>query len=165
MHSRTIAIDRPQDAAEIAAVKALFLEYAQSLGFSLGFQGFEAEMATFPAKYSPPQGGLLLARVDGEPAGAVGVWQQAPGICEMKRLYVKPQFRRLDLGRRLAAAVVEEGRRLGYGAMRLDTLKTMVAARRLYAGMGFVEVEPYYHNPMPDVVYMELPLSPLPAAR
>ena len=159
MQTRTIAIDRPRTAAEIAAVKALFLEYAQSLGFSLCFQGFDEEMATFPAKYSPPKGGLLLASVDGAPAGAVGVWQQAPGICEMKRLYVKPEFRGLDLGRRLAEAVVEEGRRLGYRAMRLDTLKTMVAARGLYAKMGFAEVPPYYHNPMAEAVYMELPLS------
>ena len=159
MTDRTITIDRPQTAAEIAAVKALFLEYAQSLGFSLCFQGFDQEMETFPAKYSPPQGGLLLAKVDGVPAGAVGVWQQAPGICEMKRLYVKPEFRGLDLGRRLAEAVVEEGRRLGYRAMRLDTLKTMVAARGLYATMGFAEVPPYYHNPMAEAVYMELPLS------
>lgn len=160
MQARTITIDKPRDAADIAAVKALFLEYAQSLGFSLCFQGFDEEMATFPAKYSPPKGGLLLAKVDGVPAGAVGVWQQAPAICEMKRLYLKPQFRGLDLGRRLAAGIVEEGRRLGYRAIRLDTLKTMVAARALYATMGFVEVQPYYHNPMADAVYMELPLSP-----
>jgi len=159
MQTRTITIDAPQTAAEIAAVKSLFLEYAQSLGFSLCFQGFDEEMATFPAKYSPPKGGLLLAKVDGEAAGAVGVWQQASGICEMKRLYVRPDFRGLDLGRRLAEAVVAEGRRLGYRAMRLDTLKTMVAARALYGSMGFAEVEPYYDNPMAGAVYMELPLS------
>jgi putative acetyltransferase len=159
MTQQTIIIDKPHNAAETDAVKALFLEYAQSLGFSLCFQGFDEEMATFPAKYSPPQGGLLLAKVDGEIAGAVGVWQQSPGICEMKRLYVKPGFRGLDLGRKLAQAVVEEGRRLGYRAMRLDTLKTMQAARKLYATMGFAEVPPYYHNPMADAVYMELPLS------
>jgi putative acetyltransferase len=160
MTQKTITIDQPQDAAEIAAVKALFLEYAQSLGFSLCFQGFDEEMATFPAKYSPPKGGLLLAKVDGVAAGAVGVWQLAPGICEMKRLYLKPEFRGLDLGRRMAEAVVAEGRRLGYGAMRLDTLKTMEAARALYASMGFREVEPYYNNPIDGAVYMELPLSP-----
>jgi len=160
MNSRNITIDTPNDAADIAAVKALFLEYAQSLDFSLCFQGFDEEMATFPAKYSPPKGGLLLAKVDGVPAGAVGVWQQAPGVCEMKRLYLKPQFRGLDLGRRLAIGIVEEGRRLGYRAIRLDTLKTMVAARALYATMGFVEVQPYYDNPMAGAVYMELPLSP-----
>lgn len=165
MTSKTITIQPPQGDADLAAVKALFREYAESLGFSLAFQGFDQEMASFPAKYAPPQGGLLLAMVDGEAAGAVGVWQQAPGICEMKRLYVRPQFRGLDLGRRLAVAVVEEGRRLGYRAMRLDTLRTMVAARGLYASMGFVEVEPYYHNPMAEVVYMELPLSGSSATR
>lgn len=160
MTEKTITIDKPQNAADIAAVKALFLEYAQSLDFSLCFQGFDQEMATFPAKYSPPKGGLLLAKVDSVPAGAVGVWQQSPGICEMKRLYLKPEFRGLDLGRRLAAGIVEEGRRLGYRAIRLDTLKTMVAARALYATMGFVEVEPYYDNPIDGAVYMELSLSP-----
>jgi putative acetyltransferase len=159
MLQKTIAIETPSTAADIAAVKALFLEYAQSLGFSLCFQGFDEEMATFPAKYSPPKGGLLLAKVDGEVAGAVGVWELAPGICEMKRLYLKPEFRGLDLGRRLAEAVVEEGRRLGYRAMRLDTLKTMVAARALYEKMGFVEVAPYYNNPIEGAVYMELALS------
>ncbi len=159
MMQRNITIETPHGAADIAAVKALFLEYAQSLDFSLCFQGFDQEMATFPAKYSPPKGGLLLAKVDGVPAGAVGVWQQAPGVCEMKRLYLKPEFRGLDLGRRLAEGIVEEGRRLGYRAIRLDTLKSMVAARALYATMGFVEVEPYYDNPMAGAVYMELPLS------
>lgn len=160
MTQRNITIETPKTDADLAAVKALFLEYAQSLGFSLCFQGFDEEMATFPAKYSPPKGGLLLAKVDGVPAGAVGVWQQAPGICEMKRLYLKPEFRGLDLGRRLAEGIVEEGRRLGYRAIRLDTLKTMVAAQALYRTMGFAEVPAYYHNPMADAVYMELPLSP-----
>ena len=156
---RDIRIATPSTAAETEAVKALFLEYAQSLGFSLCFQGFDEEMATFPAKYAPPRGGLLLASVDGEPAGAVGVWAQAPGVCEMKRLYVRPQYRGLDLGRRLAEAIVGAGRSLGYRAMRLDTLRSMEAARALYASMGFVEVEPYYDNPLADAVYMELPLA------
>ena len=156
---RDIRIATPSTAAETEAVKALFLEYAQSLGFSLCFQGFDEEMATFPAKYAPPRGGLLLASVDGEPAGAVGVWAQAPGGCEMKRLYVRPQYRGLDLGRRLAEAIVGAGRSLGYRAMRLDTLRSMEAARALYASMGFVEVEPYYDNPLADAVYMELPLA------
>jgi len=159
MSQRDIHIDRPQNAAEVEAVKALFLEYANSLGFSLCFQGFDEEMATFPAKYSPPTGGLLLARVDGVAAGAVGVWQQSPGICEMKRLYLKPEFRGLELGRRLAEGIVEEGRRLGYRAIRLDTLQTMVAARALYARMGFVEVPAYYRNPIEGAVFMEMPLS------
>ena len=120
---------------------------------------FDQEMATFPAKYAPPSGALVLATVDGEPAGAVALWQQAPGICEMKRLYVKPQFRKLALGRQLAEAIVAEGRAMGYRAMRLDTISSsMATARALYERMGFREVEPYYDNPMPDACYMELAL-------
>lgn len=153
-----VRLGRPQNDSETAAVKTLFLEYARSLNFSLCFQGFDQEMETFPAKYAPPEGALLLATVDGAPAGAVGLWRLEPGICEMKRLYVRPNFRGLELGRRLAEAIVEEGRALGYRAMRLDTLESMTAARSLYEKMGFRRVEPYYHNPLEGVVYMETAL-------
>jgi ribosomal protein S18 acetylase RimI-like enzyme len=154
-----VRLTKPQNEAALAAIKALFEEYARSLNFSLCFQGFDQEMATFPAKYAAPSGALLLATVDGEPAGAVALWQQEPGVCEMKRLYVKPQFRKLALGRQLAEAIVAEGRAMGYRAMRLDTIKSsMATARGMYERMGFREVQPYYENPMPDAVYMELAL-------
>jgi ribosomal protein S18 acetylase RimI-like enzyme len=154
-----VRLGKPQSDAELQAIKALFEEYARSLNFSLCFQGFDQEMATFPAKYAPPSGALLLATVDEQPAGAVALWQLAPGICEMKRLYVKPEYRKLALGRQLAEAIVAEGRALGYGAMRLDTIKSsMATARAMYERMGFREVAPYYDNPMPDVSYMELAL-------
>jgi ribosomal protein S18 acetylase RimI-like enzyme len=155
-----VRLGKPRSKAELGAVKALFAQYASSLNFSLAFQDFEQEMATFPAKYAPPSGALLLATVDGEPAGAVALRQLVPGICEMKRLYVKPQFRKLALGRQLAEAIVAEGRAMGYRAMRLDTIKSsMATARALYERMGFREVEPYYDNPMPDACYMELALK------
>lgn len=160
MSRSRVRLGKPRSEAELGAIKALFEEYASSLNFSLCFQGFDQEMATFPAKYAPPSGALVLATVDGEPAGAVALWQQAPGICEMKRLYVKPQFRKLALGRQLAEAIVAEGRAMGYRAMRLDTIRSsMATARALYERMGFREVEPYYDNPMPDACYMELVLK------
>ncbi|MEO8557604.1 MAG: GNAT family N-acetyltransferase [Rhodospirillales bacterium] len=154
-----VRLTKPQNDAELSAVKALFEDYARSLNFSLAFQDFEQEMATFPAKYAPPTGALILATVDDQPAGAVALWQQAPSICEMKRLYVRPEFRGHELGRKLAEAIVAEGKSLGYRAMRLDTFKdSMARAKALYERMGFVEVEPYYDNPMPDVCYMEMML-------
>ena len=160
MSPSRVRLGKPQSEAEIQAVKALFEEYARSLNFSLCFQGFDEEMATFPAKYAPPSGALLLASIDDQPAGAVALWQQAPGICEMKRLFVRPDFRGHDLGRKLAEAIVAEGKAMGYRAMRLDTIKsTMATARGLYERMGFREVEAYYDSPIPDVCYMELTLK------
>ena len=153
-----VAVRKPRDAGEIAAVKALFLAYAQSLNFSLCFQDFDAEMAGFPGKYAPPTGALLLALVDGAPAGAVGLRDLGDSICEMKRLFVQPQYRALKLGRKLAEAIVAEARALGYGRIRLDTLPTMQSAQQLYRAMGFLEIAPYYDNPIEGAKYMELVL-------
>jgi ribosomal protein S18 acetylase RimI-like enzyme len=140
-------------------------EYAQSLGFSLAYQGFEEEMAAFPGKYAPPRGALLLARVGKEAAGAVALRPLDVEICEMKRLYVRPVFRSLRLadgrsiGRALAEGIVEGARRRGYRRLRLDTIAgKMQAAVKLYRSMGFVDIAPYYPSPVPDTAYMELVL-------
>jgi ribosomal protein S18 acetylase RimI-like enzyme len=155
----TTTISRAVDPQDIAAVKSLFQAYAESLEFSLCFQNFEAEMADFPGRYGAADGALLLAKVHGEPAGAVGLWSLGDGICEMKRLYVYPRFQGLGLGRRLTQAVIDEGRRLGYGRMRLDTVSgQMQAAVALYRALGFQEIAPYTHNPLDGVIYMELAL-------
>ena len=154
-----VAVRKPRDAAEIGAAKALFLDYARSLNFSLCFQDFDAEMAGFPGKYAPPTGALLLAVVDGVPVGAVGLRDLGGGVCEMKRLYVKPEFRALKLGRRLAEALVAEARALGYRAMRLDTLPDMQSAQALYRSMGFRDIPPYYDNPIEGARYMEHDLT------
>jgi len=136
---------------DIAAVKLLFIEYTEWLGLDLNFQGLDEEMETFPAVYCH----LLLARVDGKPAGAIGLKDLGDGICEMKRLYVRDSFQGAGLGRRLAEQLVEDARDQGFTAMRLDTLPRLEAAIGLYADMGFQEIEPYYFNPVEGVVYFE----------
>lgn len=143
----------------MADARALFLEYAESLGFDLGFQDFEAELRGLPGAYAPPGGVLLLARVAKEAVGCVGLRPLAPETCEMKRLYVRPEARAGGAGRALAEAVIEVGRELGYRRMRLDTVPTMTAARALYRSLGFREIEPYRFNPIPGTSFMELDLA------
>lgn len=143
----------------IAKVKELFLEYSESLGFDLSFQNFDAELDNFPLQYSPPTGSLLLALAQNLPIGCVGVRYFEDGICEMKRLFVKPNFRGKRVGRLLAEAAVKAGKNLGYERMRLDTLPTMETANHLYGSLGFVEIEPYRYNPIEGARYLELNLK------
>ncbi|TMJ30679.1 MAG: GNAT family N-acetyltransferase [Alphaproteobacteria bacterium] len=160
-----VEILSPRTAADHEAVKALFREYAESLGFSLAYQDFETELAGFPGKYAPPEGALLLATADGEAAGTVALRKLEQGICEMKRLYVKPAFRGRrtadgrSIGRALAEDIVAIGRDRGYQRLRLDTIGgKMRQALSLYRSMGFVEIPPYYTSPIPDTAYLELVL-------
>ena len=148
-------IVRVASAQDIEAVRALFLEYAESLGFSLCFQGFDRELEDLPGKYALPEGCLWLAKAAVVPVGVIGLRPLEDGYCEMKRLYLRPEARGLGLGRRLIEATLEHARRVGYQAMRLDTLKSMSAARALYSEYGFIQIPAYYHNPLPEVVYYE----------
>jgi ribosomal protein S18 acetylase RimI-like enzyme len=146
-------------ADDLATARALFREYAGTLDVDLCVQGFEEELATLPGAYAPPRGRLLLARVDGSPAGCVALRPLDKELCEMKRLYVRPAFRGLSLGRRLVELLLSEARQAGYRWMVLDTLPSMQSAQALYRSVGFEPVAPYYHSPHPQAVYMGLTLA------
>lgn len=142
---------------QISTVRELFLEYAQSLGFSLCFQSFERELADLPGQYSPPAGRLLLAMSGDEAAGCVALHPLEPGICEMKRLYVRPSFRGRGLGKTLTEWVIGEAKVIGYEKLRLDTVEpVMQTAVAMYRKLGFVEITPYRANPIKGALYMEL---------
>jgi ribosomal protein S18 acetylase RimI-like enzyme len=146
-------------AAQIAQARDLFLEYAQSLGFSLCFQNFDKELAGLPGDYAPPHGRLLLAEYEGQLAGCIALHKLAQDICEMKRLYVRPQFRGKGLGRALAERIITEARQIGYRRMRLDTVEpVMKDAVAMYRAIGFQEIAPYRKNPIAGAMYMELSL-------
>ncbi len=153
-----IRIAAVEDANGLAHVRSLFMEYAEWLDVDLCFQGFDTEMEQFPGFYSPPGGLLLLARVDGAPAGAVGLRPLDDGVCEMKRMYVRQPWRNLKLGRLLAERVIGEARRLGYCRMCLDTLARLTAAETLYKSLGFRRIDAYYDNPLDGVRYYALDL-------
>jgi ribosomal protein S18 acetylase RimI-like enzyme len=139
----------------MALARDLFLEYQAWLDVDLCFQGFEAELASLPGGYAPPLGGLWFAQVD----GVVGLRPlETDGVAEMKRLWVRPDYRGLGLGRRLAETTVAAARSAGYRSLCLDTLPMMARAHGLYASLGFREAVPYYHNPLDGVVYLELDL-------
>lgn len=144
---------------DTAVARDLFEEYQKSLGFSLCFQNFDEELATLPGAYAAPDGRLLLAFAGLEPAGCVALRKLGEGICELKRLYVRPAFRGTSLGRRLAESVLVEARQAGYRAVRLDTLPSMTAAQALYLSLGFRDIPPYNDHPVEGTRFMEATLA------
>ena len=159
----SIDLRSPDTPQRLDAAREILREYARSLDVDLCFQNFEAELASLPGDYAPPTGQFLLAYVDGELAacGALRGYSDADyaNACEMKRLYVRPAFRRFGLGRSLAEVLLDEARRAGYSTMLLDTLDDMEAARELYGMLGFQEIPPYYFNPIPGAHYLKADLA------
>jgi GNAT superfamily N-acetyltransferase len=158
-----IALVSVETLADVEPVRDILREYARSLAIDLQFQNFEAELAELPGEYAPPSGQLLLAFIGDALAGCGGL-RALPDVdhanaCEMKRLYVRPAFRRFGLGRVLAEALLDEARRAGYSTMLLDTLDEMESARELYATLGFEETAPYYFNPIPGAHYLKVDLD------
>lgn len=146
---------------QIDAARALMLEYAAAMNFSLCFQNFDEELRSLPGKYAPPSGRLLLAEWDGQAAGVVGLRPLADhGGCEMKRLFVRPTFRGKSLGRALANEVIHQATEIGYTHMRLDTVQgVMDPAIHMYRQIGFREIPAYYPSPVPGTLFMELILE------
>jgi putative acetyltransferase len=143
---------------QLNCVRSLFRQYAEALDVDLCFQEFADELASLPGKYAPPDGRLALAIEGDQPAGCVAIRKLGAGVCEMKRLYVRPEFRSGGLGRRLSEQMIAQAAQAGYTAMRLDTLDRLTEAMELYKSLGFRRTEPYYDNPLDGVVYWELQL-------
>ena len=161
MASMIMNIVQAKTPHEIDEVRRLFREYETYLNVDLCFQHFESELADLPGKYAPPVGTLLLAKERQRAIGCGALRSLSPiqdRTCEMKRLYVCPEVRGLSIGKKIAERLIQEGVRLGYSTMVLDTLNRLEAAIQLYESLGFVRMEPYYDNPLPDVVYWKLDL-------
>jgi putative acetyltransferase len=158
-HSKQITIQEATSRDDVSAIRELFVEYVDSLEISLCFQNFEKELAELPGRYAPPSGRLLLARDADQPAGCVALRELGQKICEMKRLYVRPAWRRYGLGRTLARKIIIGAAEIGYSWMRLDTLASMHPAISLYHSLGFRQIQPYYANPSNSAVFMELGLD------
>ena len=154
-----IRLTHIQSGPALEEIRALFLEYALGLNFNLCFQGFDKELQELPGPYGLPQGRLILCEVDGKPAGCIAVRPLGASVCELKRLFVRPEFRQRKLGLKLTRHIIAEARSIGYTVMRLDTIRgTMDNAIALYESVGFKEIPAYYHNPIPNAFYMELQL-------
>lgn len=154
-----ISLKQAESPEEIAQVRELFLEYAKSLNFSLCFQSFDKELAKLPGDYAPPDGRLLLLEHDGKLAGCVALHKLDAEACEMKRLYLRREFRGKGLGLALARAVIDEARKIGYRYMRLDTVEPVMRdAVAMYRKMGFKEIAHFCPNPIAGAMYMELEL-------
>lgn len=142
----------------INKTRELFIEYANYLDINLDFQNFDEELTTLPGKYAPPEGCLLLAFYEDKLAGCVGVRKFKNEICEMKRLYIRPEFRSKNIGKALSKAIILKAKEIGYRSMRLDTLPFMLEAINLYSSLGFKKITPYRYNPFEDAVFFELKL-------
>jgi putative acetyltransferase len=160
MQPEQLTIVPAESPVQLDAVRELLLEYWKNRNLEMYVFNFDQELAGLPGDYAPPEGRLFLAHWDNEPAGCVALRKLEPDICEMKRLYLRPEFRGKGIGRSLAEFIINEGRKLGYARMRLDTIQSnMQEAIALYRQLGFAEIAAYRMNPLPGVVFMELVLE------
>lgn len=156
----TLIVTQAVSDADIDLIRMLFREYEQSIGVSLCFQNFDQELARLPGDYAPPSGRLLLARVEDQIAGCVALRKFGDSTCEMKRLYLRPDFRGKGLGEQVVGTIIQEAQQIGYSKMRLDTMPgRMDQAIKLYRSLGFKEIPAYYNSPFNDTLYMELELT------
>ncbi|HTQ11929.1 MAG TPA: GNAT family N-acetyltransferase [Fimbriimonadaceae bacterium] len=139
----------------VSEARDLFVEYQTELGIDLGFQGFEEELAGLPGKYAAPSGVLLVVQEDGKAIGCGALRDLGDGVCELKRIYVRPSARRRGLARAISRRLLDFARQAGYKRARLDTLRRLPGAVELYRSLGFEFIEPYNFNPHPDIVYLE----------
>lgn len=153
-----IQFQEDYSAKNVELIQQLFGEYQAGLGVDLDFQDFERELEKLPGDYSPPQGAILMCHYKGELAGCIALKSHTKDICEMKRLFVRPAFRKLSLGRLLSKELMKIAKNKGYKKMRLDSLPFMKPAQALYFSLGFREVPPYYPNPIEGTLYMEADL-------
>jgi len=156
LKSHQINIIKAQTTEQIELIRYLFIDYSKELSFELDFQDFNQELEQLPGKYSEPEGLLLLAYYNDSVAGCVGLRRFEQGICEMKRLYVKQEFRGKGIGIKLSEAIILEAKKNEYKKMRLDTISNMKVAIGIYKKLGFYEIKTYRYNPIPDSVFMEL---------
>ncbi len=154
-----IALHQVATPEQTATIRDLFREYAEAIGTDLEYQGFTAELAALPSPYVPPKGALLIAHAGSEVAGCAAMRPLTNDAGEMKRLYVRPGFRKFGLGRRLVQAVIDTARKAGYRELRLDTLPSMVSAQALYRRLGFVEIPAYNNTHLPGTRFYALRLS------
>jgi putative acetyltransferase len=159
MDQDIIRIVQAMSSKDLDQVRELFQEYAKSLGFELHFQNFDKEIAELPGDYAPPSGRLLLLIYESRIAGCVALRNMGKGVCEMKRLYVRSEFRGKGIGKTLARTIIKEAHRIVYRSMRLDTVPAMQEAISLYRSLGFKDIEPYRYNPTEGAIFMELKLE------
>ncbi|MBI4245285.1 MAG: GNAT family N-acetyltransferase [Planctomycetes bacterium] len=155
----SIVTIKPAGKADLDHIKYLFTEYAKSLGIDLSFQNFDKELSALPGEYISPDGRLLICKQDKTAIGCVALRKISKEVCEMKRLYVKPNFRKLGIGKSLVNKVINEARKIGYKQIWLDTLPNMKEAISLYNSLGFFTIKPYRNNPVKGAKFMGLNLN------
>ena len=159
MSTAVIALSQADTPELVSTARALFREYAEAIGTDLAYQGFAAELVSLPQPYAPPEGAPLIAHVNSELAGCVGLRPLGTGVGEMKRLYVRPAYRNVGLGNHLVDAVIQAARQAGHRELRLDTLASMASAQALYRRLGFVEIAPYNDKYLPGTRFYRLLLN------